>query len=83
MDHVKVAKEQILHLLFGFVIVMAIGTFAVGLDILASVLPNIGVSAFTSNAIAFTAHALLATDLVLFFIYIVLASIDIVRGMLK
>lgn len=83
MDHNKIAKEQLVHLLFGVLFVLTIGIVAVLLDLLSGWIQTIGVSAFTANALGFTAHAMLVLDLVLFFIYLIVASIDLIRGMLK
>lgn len=83
MDHNKVAKEQVLHLLFGVMFFLIIGCVAVLLDLLALWVQTIGVSPFTTSALSFTAHAMLVGDLVLFFIYLVVASIDLIKGMMK
>ncbi len=83
MDHNRVVKEQILHLFFGAAFVVIIGTFAVGLDLASSFVRDLGVSAFTSRALEFSAHAVMVLDLVLFFIYLIVTSIELVRGMLK
>lgn len=83
MDHNKVAKEQLLHLLFGVIFFLVIGCVAVLLDLLSMWVQTIGVSSFTSSALAFTAHAMLVGDLVLFFIYLIVASYDLIKGMMK
>ncbi len=83
MDHNKVAKEHILHLVFGALFVLIIGIFAVGLDLAATGVRSLGVSSFTSNALEFAAHAVLVLDLVLFFVYLVVTSIELIKGMTK
>lgn len=83
MDHNRVAKEQILHLFFGAAFVTIIGLFAVGLDLASGFVKGLGVTAFTSHALEFSAHAVMVLDLVLFFIYLIVTSIELVRGMLK
>lgn len=83
MDHNKVAKEQFLHIMFGVLTFLLIGAVAVCLDLLAAWIESIGVSAFTAKALALTAHAMLVVDLVLFFIYLFAASIDLIKGMNK
>lgn len=83
MDHKKVATEQLIHLWFGLLFVLTIGLVAVFLDLLSGWVQTIGVSSFTANALGFTAHAMLVLDLVLFFMYLVVASIDLIKGMLK
>lgn len=83
MDHNKVVKEQLLHLFFGAAFVVTIGAFAVGLDLASSFVKNLGVTSFTSQALEFTAHAVMVLDLVLFFVYLIVTSIELVKGMLK
>ena len=83
MDHNKVAKEQILHLVFGALFVLTIGIFAVGLDLAAIGVRTLGVSSFTANALEFAAHAVLVLDLVLFFVYLIVTSIELIKGMTK
>lgn len=83
MDHNKVAKEQILHLIFGAAFVIIIGAFAVGLDLASGLVKQLGVTTFTSQALEFSAHAVMVLDLVLFFVYLIVTSIELVKGMLK
>lgn len=82
MNHNQVAKEQILHLLFGVLFFLIIGTVAVGLDFLATYIGTLAISPFTVNALSLTAHAMLVLDLVLFSIYLVVASWDLIKGMI-
>ena len=83
MDHNKVVKEQILHLFFGAMFVVIIGAFAVGLDLASGFVTGLGVTSFTSQALEFSAHAVMVLDLVLFFVYLIVTSIELVKGMLK
>jgi len=83
MDHSKVAKEQVLHLVFGAMFFVIIGIFAVGLDLASGFVKHIGVTDFTSQALEISAHAILVLDLVLFFIYLIVTSIEVVKGMVK
>lgn len=83
MDHNKVVKEQILHLIFGAAFVVIIGAFAVGLDLASSFVKSLGVTAFTSQALEFSAHAVMVLDLVLFFVYLIATSVELVKGMFK
>jgi len=83
MDHNCVIKEQILHIAFGAVFFVIIGMFAVALDLASGLVKKLGVTAFTSQAIELSAHAILVLDLVLFFIYLIVASIELVKGMVK
>lgn len=83
MDHNKVAKEQILHLFFGATFFIIIGLFSVGLDLASSFVKQLGVTAFTSQALELSAHAILVLDLVLFFVYLIVTSIELVKGMVK
>lgn len=57
MDHNKIAKEQLLHLVFGAVFFAVIGVFAVGLDLASGLVKQLGVTAFTSSALEMSAHA--------------------------
>lgn len=83
MDHNKIAKEQLLHLVFGAVFFAVIGVFAVGLDLASGLVKQLGVTAFTSSALEMSAHALMVLDLVLFFIYLLVTSIELVKGMVR
>lgn len=83
MDHYKMVKQQILHLFFGAVFFLIIGAFAVALDLTSGYVASLGVSSFTAHALEFSAHAILLLDLVLFFIYLIVTSFELVKGMLK
>lgn len=83
MDHIKVAKEHLLHLVFGVVFFSIILVFAVALDLASRLVLQLGVTPFTGSALELSAHALLVMDLVLFFVYVVAGSIELVKGMTK
>ena len=83
MNHNKIVKEQLLHLVFGAFFFLVIGAFAVGLDLTSSFVKKLGVTAFTSNALEVSAHALLVLDLVLFFVYLSVTSIELAKGMIR
>ena len=83
MDHNKIAKEQLLHLVFGAIFFAIIGVFAVGLDLASGFVKQLGVTAFTSSALEMSAHALMVLDLVLFFVYLLVTSIELVKGMVR
>lgn len=83
MNHNRIIKEQILHIVFGALFFIFIGLFAIGLDLASRYAKQIGVTAFTSQALELSAHAILVLDLVLFFIYLIVASIELVKGMVK
>jgi hypothetical protein len=83
MNHNKIVKEQGLHIVFGGLFCFIIGAFAVGLDLASSYVKKLGVTGFTSQALEITAHAVLVVDLVLFFIYLIVTSIELVKGMVK
>lgn len=83
MDHSKIAKEQLLHLVFGALFFAVIGVFAVGLDLASGLVKQLGVTAFTSSALEMSAHTLMVLDLVLFFIDLLVTSIELVRGMVR
>lgn len=82
-DHRAMVKEQLLHMLFGTVIFVAIGGVAVGLDLAAAAVKGLGVSAFTSSAIELTAHGMLVVDLVLFVLYLARSSWALGKEMFK
>ncbi len=81
--HQKLIKEQLLHMLFGTLIFIVLGCIAVGLDLAARWILGLGVSSFTHKAIEYTAHGLLVVDLVLFLVYILKSSFDLVKEMLE
>lgn len=83
MNHNQIVKEQLLHIAFGAVFFVIIGLFAVALDLASSLVKQIGVSEFTSQALEWTAHAILVLDLLLFFIYLGVTSFHLVKGMVK
>lgn len=83
MDHKVVIKEQVLHIIFGAVFFVIIAVFAVGLDLASGFVKGLGVTPFTSQALELSAHAILVLDLVLFFVYLIVASIELAKGMVK
>lgn len=83
MNHNRIVKEQILHIAFGAMFFVIIGLFAVGLDLASGMVKKVGVTPFTSSTLELSAHAILVLDLVLFFVYLVMTSIDLVKGMVK
>lgn len=83
MNHNRIIKEQILHIVFGALFFIFIGLFAIGLDLASGYAKQIGVTTFTSQALELSAHAILVLDLVLFFIYLIVTSIELVKGMVK
>lgn len=83
MDHYKIIKEQLLHVIFGALIFVVIGSLAVGLDLAAGLLQGIGVSGFTGRALVFAAHLLFVVDLILFLIYLLSTGYDLIKMMLK
>ncbi len=72
--HNALFKEQLLHMLCGSAIFVVLGGIAVALDLAAAAVEHWGVSVFTHRAVAFTAHAMLVLDLVLFGLYLVKSS---------
>ncbi len=72
--HNALFREQLLHMLCGSAIFVVLGSIAVALDLAASAVEHMGVSAFTHRAVAFTAHTMLAVDLVLFGLYLAKSS---------
>lgn len=69
-NHRELVKEQLMHMLFGTFIFGVLGGLAVALDLAAGSVQRLGVSLFTQWAIEFSAHVMLAMDLVLFALYL-------------
>jgi hypothetical protein len=76
-------KDQLWHMLFGTMIFVVLGCFAVGLDLAAAGVSKLGVSEFTHKAIEYAAHGMLLLDLVLFGLYLVRSSATLVKEMFK
>lgn len=83
MDHIKIVKKQLLQLAFGAVFFIVIFVFPVGLDLASGFTKSLGVTPFTSSSLELSAHVLMVIDLVLFFVYLVVSSIELVKGMVK
>jgi hypothetical protein len=83
MDHNRVIKEQILHIVFGAAFFVIIGAVAVALDLASGFVKGMGATPFTSQALELSAHAVLLLDLVLFFVYLVVTSIELVKAMVQ
>ena len=82
-SHNEMVKEQLLHMLFGTIIFIFLGSIAVGLDLAATGVLKLGVSEFTHKVIEYTAHGMLLLDLVLFVLYLVRSSTTLVKEMFK
>ena len=82
-NHNEMVKEQLLHMLFGTIIFVVLGSIAVGLDLAAAAVKSLGVSDFTHKAIENAAHVMLLMDLVLFGLYLVRSSATLVKEMFK
>lgn len=82
-SHNALFKEQLLHMLFGTLIFVVLGSIAVALDLAAAAVEHLGVSVFTHRAVALTAHTMLALDLVLFGLYLVKSSWLLVKETFK
>jgi hypothetical protein len=82
-NHNEMVKEQLLHMLFGTIIFVVLGSIAVALDLAATGVLKLGVSEFTHQAIEKAAHGLLLLDLVLFGLYLVRSSANLVKEMFK
>ena len=67
-------KEQLLHLLFGTIIFLALGGIAISLDLAAAAVKLLGVSSFTSSAIELTVHGMFVLDLLLFVLHLARTS---------
>jgi hypothetical protein len=79
----EIVKEQLLHMLFGTAVFIVLAAIAVGLDLAASALVELGVSNFTHRALEITAHGMLIVDLLLFVSYLGTSSIKLLKEMLK
>lgn len=62
-NHNSMVKDQLIHMLLGTLIFVVLGAIAVGLDLAAAKVKELGVSPFTSSAIEHTAHGMLILDL--------------------
>jgi hypothetical protein len=82
-NHQTLVKEQLLHMLFGTVIFLVLGAIAVALDLASAAILQLGVSEFTSQAIAWTAHGMLMLDLVLFAMYLARSSWALSKEMFR
>lgn len=82
-NHNGIVKEQLLHMVFGTVLFIALGALAVCLDLAAEGVRTLGVSNFTHQAIVITAHGMLVLDLVLFAVYLYRTSVSLVKEMFK
>jgi len=82
-NHNGLVKEQLLHLLFGTLVFVALGSVAVGLDLAAKAIRDLGVSEFTHVAIEYTAHGMLVLDLLLFASYLAKSSYLLVKEMFQ
>lgn len=81
--HNELVKEQLLHLLFGTLVFVALGSVAVSLDLAAAFVKSLGVSQFTHKAIEYSAHAMLVIDLVLFGVYLGKSSYMLIKEMFQ
>jgi hypothetical protein len=80
-NHDEIVKEQLLHMLFGTAVFIVLAAIAVGLDLAASALVSLGVSAFTHGALEKTAHGMLVVDLLLFVAYVGTSSYKLLKEM--
>lgn len=83
MNHNQIVKEQLLHMLFGTGVFLVLAALAVGLDLAAAKLTDIGVSEFTKNCLMNTAHGMLLLDIGLLVVYLVVYSVKLVKEMVK
>ena len=83
MTHNQIVKEQLLHILFGTLLFVALAAIAVLLDLASVFVTGLGVSEFTQKALEYTAHIMLAVDLALFLVYLAASSWQLVKEMTK
>ena len=81
--HNEMVEEQLLHMLFGTIILVVLVAIAVGLDLAAAGVLKLGVSEFTHKAIEYAAHGILVLDFVLFSLYLVRPSATLVKEMFE
>lgn len=82
-NHQNMVKEQLLHMLIGTFIFIVLGGVAVALDLASTSILRLGVSEFTSQAIAWTAHGMFLLDLVLFVLYLARSSWALCKEMFR
>lgn len=83
MTQNEIVKEQLLHILFGTLLFLALAAIAVLLDLASIYVATLGVSEFTRKALEYTAHVMLAVDLGLFLVYLADSSWKLVKEMTK
>jgi len=79
----EVVKEQLLHILFGTLLFVALAGISVSLDLASIFVASLGVSDFTQKTLEYTAHIMLVVDLVLFLVYLASSSWQLVKEMTK
>lgn len=83
MTHNQIVKEQLLHILFGTLLFVALAAIAVMLDLASIYVAGLGVSIFTQKALEYTAHVMLIVDLVLFLVYLAASSWALIKEITK
>lgn len=83
MTRNEIVKEQLVHILFGTLLFLALAGIAVALDLASIYVATLGVSEFTQKALGYTAHGMLAVDLSLFLVYLGTSSWQLVKEMTK
>ncbi|RFP09749.1 hypothetical protein D0T25_29095 [Duganella sp. BJB488] len=83
MDHKQVTRNQVVRLLYSIVFFLILTTTAVSMDLFSQWIKTFGVAEFTYDLIAWSAHAMLALDMLLFFIYLLFAGWEFVKGLRK
>jgi hypothetical protein len=79
----EIVKEQLIHILVGTLLFLALAAIAVLLDLASILVASLGVSEFTQKALEYTAHGMLAVDLALFLVYLGASSWQLVKEMTK
>lgn len=82
-DHKQVTENQVVRLLYSVAFFLILVTTAVLMDLLSQWVKTFGVARFTYELIAWSAHVMLALDMLLFFIYLVFAGWEFVEGLRK
>lgn len=75
------ARTQLAHVVFNSSVFAVVAVIAIVLDLGASRIEALGVSAFTHTAILWTAHGVLLLDLMMFFVYSTRTSYQLLKEM--
>jgi hypothetical protein len=83
MDHRQAIRDQVVVLIYSIAFFFLLITAAVALDLLAQWVRTLGVAEFTYQMIAWSAHGMLILDMILFFISLLFAGWEFLKGLGK